>query len=217
MKRTCTALAMFFLLAGPAALVAQQQPTTVQLPTFSFFGVGTSVSVPDRGSTYLGGVNRASTGMNEFKTPLTPFRNRSFGMERSASNMSVSVFIHDFDAMEEALLGDQPAPGMALGPRWPQTGPERLTARSAAPAPPAASVAQILQDRAREQLSRQQEAENFFQRGRSAEESGKPNVARIYYQMAARRASGDLKQQVAARLEALDKAKEPPKLAQGTP
>lgn len=216
MKPTCTVLTTFVVLLAPAALVAQQ-PTTVQLPTFSFFGVGTSVSVPDRGSVYLGGVNRAATGMNEFGAPLMPFRNRSFGMERSASNMSVSVFIHDFDAMEEALLGGQAAPGTALAPRWPRSGPERLTARSATPAPPAPDVAQILEDRAREQVARRQEAEDFFQRGRSAEESGKPNVARIYYQMAARRAAGELKQQVAARLAAMDKAKEPPKLAQGTP
>ena len=47
------------------------------------------------------------------------------------------------------------------------------------------------------------EAEKFFERGRQAEADGKPNVARIYYQMAVRRASGDLKKQALARLEAV--------------
>ena len=63
-----------------------QQGTAVQLPTFSYFTTNTTVSVPDRGSVYLGGVNRAASGRNEFGAPLLPFRNRSFGTERSATS-----------------------------------------------------------------------------------------------------------------------------------
>ena len=51
--------------------------------------------------------------------------------------------------------------------------------------------------------TRSAEAESYFSQGRQAETDGKPGVAKIYYQMAARRASGDLKQQVQARLDAL--------------
>ena len=51
------------------------------------------------------------------------------------------------------------------------------------------------------QATRVEEADSFFARGQQAEADGKPNVAKIYYQMAARRATGDLKQQVQARLD----------------
>ncbi len=57
--------------------------------------------------------------------------------------------------------------------------------------------------RANRQAARADEADSFFARGQQAEADGKPNVAKIYYQMAARRATGDLKQQVQARLEAV--------------
>src|SRR5207244_3656119 len=46
---------------------------TVQLPTFTFFSVGTTVSVPDQGAAFLGGVNRASQGRNEFGIPGMAF------------------------------------------------------------------------------------------------------------------------------------------------
>ena len=48
------------------------------------------------------------------------------------------------------------------------------------------------------------EAMVLFQRGRTAEENGKPNVARIYYRTAAERATGPLRGQVQARLDALN-------------
>ena len=58
-------------------------------------------------------------------------------------------------------------------------------------------------NRAARQATRADEADSFFARGQRAEADGKPNVAKIYYQMAARRATGDLKQQVQARLDAV--------------
>ena len=53
---------------------------------------------------------------------------------------------------------------------------------------------------------RDDEAARFFARGEKAEAEGKANVARIYYQMAARRATGDLRTQVAAKLDAISRA-----------
>lgn len=203
-QRLWLAPAVLGLLAGTAS--AQN---AVQLPTFSFFGTSTTVSVPDRGSVYMGGVNRASTGLNEFGTPLLPFRpfkNRAFGMERSASSTWMSVYVHDFEAMDEYLLS-QPtgrfphgvAPGVTniVGSR-----PEA----DAGPPSPAVSVAQLREKHAAEQEVRAQEAVAFFERGKKAEAEGKANVARIYYQMANRRASDDLKQQIAARLSLIDNA-----------
>ncbi len=51
-----------------------------------------------------------------------------------------------------------------------------------------------------------QDAEDWFQRGCDAEEAGKRNVAKLYYQMASRRASGKLKKQILTRLDALKPA-----------
>ena len=68
------------------------------------------------------------------------------------------------------------------------------------------SVAKARAERANQQATRAGEAASFFKRGREAEAAGKSNVAKIYYQMAARRAMGDLKTQVLARLDAIGRA-----------
>ncbi len=69
------------------------------------------------------------------------------------------------------------------------------------PPPPVSNVAVEQANREVRQATRVEEADSFFARGQQAEADGKPNVAKIYYQMAARRATGDLKQQVQARLD----------------
>jgi hypothetical protein len=212
------------LIAGFGLSSAGAQGTAVQLPSYSYFTTNSSVLVPDRGSAYLGGVNRARSGMNEFGTPLTPLRNRSFGSQRIASGASASVYVHDFEAMDEMLLGPDfqkrggdlrsavsagagdprralsGDPRRALDPRG-ALAPHRASAASAGAS--LASVTEILAQRRRDQEARQAEAQDFFERGQSAEEAGKMNVARVYYQMAAKRASGPLKEQVSARLGAI--------------
>ena len=53
--------------------------TTVQLPTFSFVTVTTTVSVPDGGTVLLGGIKRLSEGRNEYGVPILdkiPYLNR---------------------------------------------------------------------------------------------------------------------------------------------
>lgn len=85
--------------------------TTVQLPTYNFFTTQTSVSVPDMGGTYLGGINRSASGGRQFGGPFIP-GNRAFGKDTSAGGMSVHVQIHDLEAMDAALLAqpsDDPA------------------------------------------------------------------------------------------------------------
>lgn len=103
---------LFILALIPAALAAgQNRPaTSVQLPTFGYNTVTTTVSVPDRGSTYMGGINRSSMGRVESGAPLLPFKNRSIGYETGASSFRTSVYIHDFEAMDEQLLGGDSAP-----------------------------------------------------------------------------------------------------------
>jgi hypothetical protein len=193
----------------------------VQLPTLSSFRTNTTVSVPDRGSVYTGGINRAADGRNEFGTPLLPLRNRSIGSQRSASSVWTSVYIHDFEAMDEALLsqargsayrapvhrslarspmavaGSRPLPGQSQTARttWQSRAAPRPTT-----GPMSKSVSQLRAERFNEQQARVAEAEHLFERGKTAEAKGKLNVARIYYQQASRRAQGPLQQEILAQL-----------------
>ena len=52
-------------------------------------------------------------------------------------------------------------------------------------------------------LGRTDEALALVERGRAAEESGKPNVAVIYYRMAANRTQGQQKDELLAKLHAI--------------
>ncbi len=220
------------LLGLAGGIASAQQATTVQLPTYSYFTTRTTVSVPDRGSVYLGGVKRAATGRNEFGAPLMPFGNRSIGAERSASSARVSVYIHDFEPMDEYLLSQpvtrasQPAVARrpAARPRAElpaSTGAiwgERLqTAVERSAGPMAMSVADLRAKHLREQQARQREAAGWLERGRQAEAAGKANVARVYYQRAARRATGQLKAEVGARLAAVSQPPATGKVAQSRP
>lgn len=73
----------------------------VQQPVVEQFSVDTVVSVPDRGSAFLGGVATGRSGRSVYgPLPL----HRSFGFEYGYSRVEVGVFIHDFEAMDAALL-----------------------------------------------------------------------------------------------------------------
>jgi len=86
--------------------------TTVQLPTFSFVTVSTTVSVPDGGTVLLGGIKRLSEGRNEFGVPIlnkVPYINRLFknvgiGRETQSLMMMVTPRII-IQEEEEAKLG----------------------------------------------------------------------------------------------------------------
>lgn len=71
--------------------------------------------------------------------------------------------------------------------------------------------------RFRLQETRAKEAVDLLKRGQKAEAAGKTNVASIYYQMAARRATGEFKEQLLARLEAVGRARTGSKIAQSRP
>jgi len=65
------------------------------------------------------------------------------------------------------------------------------------------SVAEARRLHETEKAANSEEAMAFFERGRTAEEDGKPGVAKIYYRMALKRAGDELRQQVQARLDAI--------------
>ncbi|HEX5471961.1 MAG TPA: hypothetical protein VFW73_08740, partial [Lacipirellulaceae bacterium] len=70
---------------------------TVQLPSFSFVSVVTTVSVPDGGTVLLGGIKRLQEGRTEFGVPLLskiPYINRLFrntGIGRHTESLMMMV------------------------------------------------------------------------------------------------------------------------------
>jgi general secretion pathway protein D len=92
--------------------------TTVQLPTFSFVSVSTTVSVPDGGTVLLGGIKRLSEGRNEFGVPVLNklpyinrlFRNVGIGRETQSLMMMVTPRIIIQEEEEFNLTGQQPTP-----------------------------------------------------------------------------------------------------------
>ena len=90
---------------------ARRSGTTVQLPTFSFVTVTTTVSVPDGGTVLLGGIKRLSEGRNEFGVPILDkipyldrlFKNVGIGRETSSLMMMVTPRIIIQEEEEEKL------------------------------------------------------------------------------------------------------------------
>ena len=90
-----------------------RQGTTVQLPTFAFVTVVTTVSVPDGGTVLLGGIKRLAEGRTELGVPLLSkipyvdrlFRNVSIGRETESLMMMVTPRIIIQEEEEERLLG----------------------------------------------------------------------------------------------------------------
>lgn len=85
--------------------------TTVQLPTFQFVSVTTTVSVPDGGTVLLGGIKRLAEGREEFGVPLLSklpyinrlFRNVGIGRETDSLMMMVTPRIIIQEEEEERL------------------------------------------------------------------------------------------------------------------
>jgi hypothetical protein len=185
---------------------AEAQATTVQLPTFHYFSVNTTVLVPDRGATYLGGVNYSSAGRTQRGIPGLggrPFTNTSTGRSTSGGNMWVTAYIHDFEALEEQLLGHG---GIADGNSAPWRTANAVTAAKPNPSF-AQSVASLRAQAANEDHAQQLEAEAYLKRAHEKLNEGKPGVAKIYFQMAQRHGAELVKEQASVGLKAIEQNK----------
>jgi hypothetical protein len=169
----------FLITAGLILLIARDsfaQAVTVQQPVVSTFTGGTTVMVPDRGRMHLGSVNSAASG----RITTGPFRSgSSIGLERTASSMSVGVFIHDLQAMDEALLNQGRGVNDVVSPYAARLAARRgqsVGSAGQAAAPP-------------ERPDSAAQAARFEQLARDAEAKGKPSLARLHWQMAAKHGS----------------------------
>ena len=222
-RRALLSVAVLLLGAGSA------RAQIVQLPTFEMFSLSTTVSVPDRGSAYLGGVNRASSGSTRHGLPGGGrlFGNRGIGSSRGSSGVHVRATIIDHQELDRAVLA-QAAARRNRADRVSRVDRRagylaRNVARNdlrPSSDPPPRSLPSVEQIRRRNELARaEREAEVvfFFEKGQKAEAAGKRNVAKIFYQMAARRAHGALKSRLMARLQVIAEAGDAAKLAKGKP
>ncbi|HEX3997989.1 MAG TPA: hypothetical protein VHX65_05510 [Pirellulales bacterium] len=210
------ALTMVIGLLGVGRLAAQMVPyrgagaTTVQLPTFNFFAISTSVEVPDSGEGFLGGMNSAASGSSQAGIPglgFRPFANSATANGGHGGSVSVRATIHDFDAMDKALLGKDfdATGGNAAASGNPQSAPNVLATDAAG-----ASLAEIRREQVAEDAATAAEAQKIIDRAQAHEAAGKPGLAKIEYRSAARRASGALKQQALANLQRLSAGSQSP-------
>lgn len=92
---------------NPLFVVPGDAATTVQLPTFSFFTISTTVSVPDRGGAFLGGVDRSTGNIHSNGPP--GLANRAGASGVAGGGVSVSAQIIDVRAMDKQLLAEAAA------------------------------------------------------------------------------------------------------------
>jgi hypothetical protein len=212
------ALSAAIVLWAAAASQAQQQPvptgplpaTTVQLPSFSIFSVRTTVSVPDGGGAYLGGVNRGRDG-----STMRGLGNRGIGSDRNAGGVMVHAKIHDMDELDKAALAEAAAKRGPEDPNLAKAEQIRRGVGRPADDQPAnhdigpTSVAVIRAKNAAAAEARAKEATDLLAKADAAQAAGKAGIAKIYYQMVSRRATGELKQLADSRLAALDRKPAP--------
>ncbi len=159
-----------------AARTAPAQSITVQQPVVEHFSVGTTVSVPDRGSALLGSISRAG----DFSRTFGPLRlgGRSRSLFRDHSGVTAHVWIHDLAEMDRLLLNQSTAGGRSpaepvlsgyAGHAW-----SSLLARSRYGRVP--SMVRL--------KTPQEQAEKFYRLGLKASQRGAVGVARLHFQMA---------------------------------
>ncbi|MEX0642734.1 MAG: hypothetical protein WD468_08545 [Pirellulales bacterium] len=201
---TRNSLAMVGALALMMASAPSATAQVVQLPTFEFFGVSTTVLVPDRGGLNAAGVGRSRRSSARRGFPVGPAAGDLFA-SRGAGGVGVTATVHDLDAMDRALLGNGPRAPLAKAN---QQRPHAKVLAERGPASSSAergaeSLASIRAARSIAGGTASAEARKFFQQAEEARNEGGAALARMYYQMAARRATGELSGKIAARLATL--------------
>ena len=85
----------------------------ILLPQFEASELSTAVLVPDRGGVVLGGIGegRSLETISSMPGTITPgLTSRGSGQARGGSTMSVHAFVHDFEAMDAAIVAGDSSP-----------------------------------------------------------------------------------------------------------
>lgn len=213
--RTCimvSALGWMFIWGAASASGQNNAPTTVQLPTFSFFTVQTAVSVPDSGGAHLGGISRSYQSSSRrglpfwAKTPwLSPLGgSRGIASGASAGGVSVHATIIDHEELDRAVLAEAAARSRPPSEIDLKAGDLTRNARTRDGVNRTPdSIAAIRAAQAAEDRAQEEQAAALFTKALELEAAHKSGQARIYYRMASRHANEQLRQQIAERLAAL--------------
>ena len=197
--RSCIGYSMLLLMASAAAGRAQ----TVQLPSFSSFGVDTTVVVPDRGAASLGRNSRMATGSTDVNG--IP-RQRAIGLNRQTGGQQVMAQIHDPREADAALLNQA---GGARAAGKDRAVPSAASVPRAGADPALGSVIELERRRADSRSAAQREAYAVFEKGRQAQAAGKNAVAAVYYRMAAKLADPALRKAIDAELRRMSSRQAP--------
>ena len=219
--RSAWPVCLLAILLSLSTVVAQAQ--VVMLPTHRIFSTSGSVLVPDRGMTHLGSVRWAREGSTTRGVPGLAqlpgvgrlFRNQAFSREMGTSGAAVTATIIDLHELDQQVLGQArfrvPSPEEQEIARKSDFLIRNLARQSAAtvstkplPFVRPAGVMEIRRQNQVAALQRQQEATEFLLKARQLDRDGKTGVARIYYQMAARRSTGVQQQVILDRLRKIN-------------
>jgi type II secretory pathway component GspD/PulD (secretin) len=196
----------------------------VMLPTYRTFSVGGSVLVPDRGMAHLGGISsmregrisRGVPGLGQLPMIGRLFGNRAIGREVGNAGVHVAAEIIDLNELDQQVLAQAAALDPDITARDLQVARKaaylnRNIARAAPPAAsqPAVRAAPTYLEQLRRQnevVDQQQQLEGMqlWMQAQQMELEGKPGIARIYYQQAARRLTGDQRSRIIQRLRQLE-------------
>ena len=198
----------------------------VMLPTYKIFSTSGSVLVPDRGMAHLGSISHAREGSvtrgipGLAQLPMVGrlFRNQGIGREVGHAGAAVTATIIDLRELDAQVLASARIPvvsaeeiQLARKANFLIRNVARQGAQSSTPpavvetrTTPRSSVAEIRRQNQLAATQRQQEAEEYLKRARELDVQGKTGVARIYYQMAARRSTGAQQQVILDRLQTIN-------------
>ncbi|WP_166826412.1 hypothetical protein [Thalassoroseus pseudoceratinae] len=174
-------IALVWLFCCPG-LSRQAIAQTIQQPIVRDFGAATTLSVPDRGTAFIGGVGQSAIGRRQ--AGFGPWRGSSgIGRATSGGSISATVTIHDCAAMDAYLLqsADEPGPHNVRLRGVAGQAYEQLTNSSVRPT--SAHTPRDIPPKPVPAISR---AERFFQLGLAAESRGQTGVAKLHFQTAVR-------------------------------
>jgi hypothetical protein len=169
MFRPCLIVAVVFLIANCVhAQTIQQQ--TVQLPTFHYFGVETTVVVPTGGTIPLGSVTRSA----QVRTPFDRVGS-SFNMVEESLGLSMGVTVIDNAEIDRQILAEA---ARRRGAKVDVLG-RPIDANADGDEP---TRNERFWDRRRESGG----GAVYMRRGREAELAGQPELAKVFYRRAAK-------------------------------
>lgn len=213
-----------WMLAGALCLgtlgASEARGQVLQLPSYGYFSIRTTILAPDSGRGFAGGVSRFRQGATSRGLPIAGRvpgwgrlgKNRAIGGGGSAGGVSVGATIIDHAAMDRALLAEAAA---RRGERPETVGPAAITHSSSDDK--LESLAQIRAHHQAKDAHDQQQFRQWIAQARQAEQDGKWGAAKVMYRMAAKYADESQRRELARHVTRQEAALTKPKPASHAP